>query len=259
MRRWLRHFLPYGLVRSLQMADELIRIGVPPTHARKLAKTRKTAVRMNNLNFDLLPDGALKDIGWVVDVGANEGEWTDDLLTICNPKHVICIEPDPNLAPKLKTRFAATPSVEICQFALGAAMGVSKFNLMKNTVLNSLRTPDPEMLKLNPTPFEISSTVTVQVRPLDSVLPSDQPIQLLKIDAQGFEREVLSGATQTLARTQFVLLEVNFQPHYQGEADFFELTTIMRRHGFEIGNYSEPKGGLREALYADVLYLKSER
>jgi FkbM family methyltransferase len=44
---------------------------------------------------------------------------------------------------------------------------------------------------------------------LDSVLPASQPIDLLKVDVEGFEARVLAGASASLGRTTAVLIELN--------------------------------------------------
>ena len=258
MKSWLRHLLPYGVVRATQIASELNRIGLPVDQARRLALAPETAVRLDRLNFNLLPAGALGQIDCVVDVGANVGDWTADLLALCQPAKVICVEPDPNLAPRLRQRFSTQPNVVIEQAAVGEAPGMAEFKIMQNPVLNSFRRPAESMAKIYPAPFQIKETIRVAVKPLDAIVPATGRISLLKIDAQGFEREVLAGAKQTLQRTDYLIIEANFQPHYEGEAGFFEIDTIMQQHGFCIGNYSPPKGGRRQALFADVLYLRKE-
>ena len=246
------------MVRASQIASELRLIGIPSSQARRLALEPETAARLHRLNFNLLPAGALNQIDCVIDVGANVGDWTADLLALCQPAKVICVEPDPNLAQKLRQRFSAQPTVVVEQTAMGDKAGTAEFKIMHNPVLNSFRRPAESMAKIYPEPFQIKETITVEVKPLDAIVPATGRISLLKIDAQGFEREVLAGAKQTLQRTDYLIIEVNFQPHYEGEAGFFELDTIMQQHGFCIGNYSTPKGGRRQALFADVLYLRKE-
>lgn len=258
MSLWLRHFLPYGLVRSLQIRDDLVRLGLPRNRARALARRRSTLLKLDHLNLGLLPEGALRQPDWIVDIGANVGDWTADLLDFCPGARILCIEPEPRLAAGLRQRFAGAGNVTVRQTAVGQTAGKAEFKLMQNAVLNSLRNPAASMQQINPEPFQVKEVIQVDVNPLDAIVPADGRITLLKIDTQGFEREVLAGAGATLQRTDYVLLEVNFQPHYEGEAGFFELDAIMQRHGFCIGNYSEPHGGRRQALFTDMLYLRKE-
>jgi FkbM family methyltransferase len=258
VKSWIRHFLPFGLVKASQVASELQGIGLGKQRAWRLAIDPGITRRLQRLNFDLLPGGALAAPECVVDLGANVGDWTADLLVLCQPARVVCIEPDPRLAPKLRERFAGRQDIEICETAVGSASGLASFNLMHNPLLNSFRKLTGDIAKFYSEPVQAQDTVMVQVHPLDSLLPSSGRITILKIDAQGFEREVLAGAEQTLRRTDYVIMEINFQPHYEGEAGFFELDGLMQKHGFALGNYSKPKGGRRQALYADAVYLRKE-
>jgi Methyltransferase FkbM domain len=50
----------------------------------------------------------------------------------------------------------------------------------------------------------------VAVVTLDSILP-DAPILVMKIDVEGFECEVLSGAKRTLERARFLIIEAHNQ------------------------------------------------
>jgi FkbM family methyltransferase len=255
MKTWLRHFLPFGAVRASQLASEMADAGV----ARRHALAPRAAYRWKQLNFDLLPRGALRDrSARIIDIGANVGDWTADVLWVCPSARVTCIEPDPKLAAQLRARFAQAAGVEVIESAVGDRAGTIDFHLMESSVLNSVRTPNIEISGFYPSLFQVRETVTVPVQPLDAILAGSDRIALLKIDVQGYEREVLAGAMQTLQRTDHVLLEANFRTHYDGEASFFELDSIMQRHGFALGNYSEPKGGRKQALYADVLYVRTD-
>ena len=254
----MRHFLPYGVVRYSQVWSELSRLGIPRSAACRLALAQSVPTRISRSHLDLLPSNALKGIQGVIDVGANVGEWTADLLSICTPAQVLCIEPDPKLAAGLRLRFQERTDVLIEEAAIGDVSRVAELRVMHSSVLNSFRLPSDSMAALFPEPFRVEGAVRVKLRTLDSIAPVDLRISLLKIDVQGFEREVLVGAEETLKRTDVVILEVNLQPHYEGEAGFFELDSIMQRNGFCIGNYSEPKGGRRQALFADVIYVRKD-
>jgi FkbM family methyltransferase len=255
MKTWIRHFLPFGLVRASQLASEFARLGLARSHALR----RQAGWRLQSLNLNLLPTEALAGPpATVVDVGANTGDWSAGLLNFYTPDRLICVEPDPKLAAGLRDRFAARSTVQVVERAVGSTPGTAELKMMEDSVCNSLRQPTELMKGIYPSPFRVIETVQVEVQTLDALLADVPRVKLLKIDVQGFEREVLEGAAAVLRRTDFVLMEVNFKPHYDGEAGFLELDTIMQRRGFAIGNYSAPKGGKREALYADVLYLRPE-
>jgi FkbM family methyltransferase len=253
MKSWIRHFLPFGLVRALQWASEFERIGL----ARRHAFSRNAAFQLQNLNLNLLPDGALAGApACIIDVGANAGNWAGGVLDYYTPARLVCIEPDPRLAAGLRTRFAGRANISVIDRAVGSAPGTAELQVMENPVFNSLRAPDAATQAQYPSSFRVRETVKVEIQTLDTLLADVPAIRLLKIDVQGFEREVIAGAGAVLQRTDFVLMEVNFQTHYQGEAGFGELLGMMSGHGFCLGNYSQPHGGQREALYADAVFVR---
>lgn len=257
MNAWFRHLFPFGLVRASQIRSDLIRLGLTSSRATQLALRPSTPEKIRHHNLDLFPDGTLASPASIVDVGANQGDWTAAMLSVCRPTNILCAEPDPKLATKLRDRFRQQAFVAICETAVGEKAGFAELNLMENPVLNSLRVPTEEMASIFPA-FRVKESVRVKVTPLDVLTEKLGPITLLKIDAQGLEREILAGAAATLARTECVLLEVNFQPHYEGEAGFVELDALMQQYGFCISNYSPPKGGVRQALFADFLYVRKD-
>ncbi len=49
--------------------------------------------------------------------------------------------------------------------------------------------------------------ISVQMKTLDSLIPANQKIKLLKIDVEGYEGEVLSGAKRVCENTEILYLE----------------------------------------------------
>jgi hypothetical protein len=86
----------------------------------------------------------------------------------------------------------------------------------------------------------------------------ERPV-LLKLDVQGYETLVLEGATETLEKVDYVLLEASFRPMYQGERTFMDIVRTMEGRGFEflrpVSWLSDPQN--REVLQIDALFIKS--
>jgi hypothetical protein len=66
-------------------------------------------------------------------------------------------------------------------------------------------------------------------------------IDLLKIDTQGYERQVLKGAEGLLARNRIdaVLVELNFVPLYEGQVWAHELIGLLQGHSFYLVDFYE--------------------
>ena len=84
---------------------------------------------------------------------------------------------------------------------------------------------------------------------------------MLKLDVQGYEPQVLEGATETLKRVNYVLLEASFRPLYEGEGVFMEIARVMEGRGFDflrpVDWLIDPRNG--EILQMDALFVKSDR
>ena len=67
---------------------------------------------------------------------------------------------------------------------------------------------------------------------------------------------VLAGAVQTLAKTKFLLVELNYMPQYEGGSWFGDLHEILtREHGFFLANASKPLCLNGRASMCDGLYV----
>lgn len=71
--------------------------------------------------------------------------------------------------------------------------------------------------------------VVLPLKPLDSFSDRSAPF-LVKINTEGFERNVLKGARQILGNCQRVLLEVAVQPRHEGEASLGDLSSLLGSH-----------------------------
>ena len=105
----------------------------------------------------------------------------------------------------------------------------------------------------------VKDTLIVETTTVDT-LAAGRSVAVLKIDVQGSEREVLTGAEQTLPRTQAVLLEVTFVSHYQGDATFPWLHNFLTDEGFELVGLSDPFLSQQgRMLWCDACYLRHRR
>lgn len=66
----------------------------------------------------------------------------------------------------------------------------------------------------------------------DIVRPDDRI--LMKMDVQGFEREVLAGASETLRQTELLDVELCLAPLYDGQALLCELMGLLEGRAFRL-------------------------
>ena len=76
--------------------------------------------------------------------------------------------------------------------------------------------------------------IEIDIIRLDDEISIEKEIALLKIDVQGYELEVLKGATETLKRTSFITLELSNHQSYEGAPLYYELDEYLRNNGFKL-------------------------
>lgn len=164
--------------------------------------------------------GAEDAEGGFMDIGANIGSYTILAAAVCGQK-CISLEPLPNTHQRLLRNIRANNVMDIVDApcsAAGALSGRIRFTCDLDT-MNHVVGEDYE-----------GNVTEVPVFPLDELVQDAVVIpSFWKIDVEGFEREVLDGATRSLAdpKVQVVLLE----------DDDTEIRELMVHHGFQRASY----------------------
>lgn len=127
-----------------------------------------------------------------VDVGAHRGDLLTVFLRYAPQGRHIAIEPIPELAAELRSRF---PDVEVYQAAATDASGEVSFRIVRTALAFSGIERRPDL-----PPDSIVDQVTVPAIRLDDVIPPDRPVRLIKVDVEGAELLVLRGARGVLNR-----------------------------------------------------------
>ena len=100
-------------------------------------------------------------------------------------------------------------------------------------------------------------TRPVPVRTVDEIMRAYPGRVGMKIDTEGFEYEVLRGAGDTLARCDFVMLELSVTPRFEGVAPPSRVFAELARAGLEfrdiLRSTGDGKGGPRPRLF-DALF-----
>lgn len=78
----------------------------------------------------------------------------------------------------------------------------------------------------------VDHTEEISVRTLDDVAGKIQGKILLKVDTQGYERQVMEGAQETIKRVAGILMELPVIHTYKGEWQFHEALEYMSNAGF---------------------------
>jgi FkbM family methyltransferase len=143
----------------------------------------------------------------------------------------------------------------------GAATGSATINVAKNSLSSSLL----PMLEAHATSAPESSYIsheTVSICSLDdSVVPSLSHADnvWLKIDTQGYEAEVLKGATRLMRHVCAMECELSMVPLYEGQLLIGDMIRMIYQMGFRMVGvapvFSEPGTGY--ALQIDGVFLRT--
>lgn len=200
-------------------------------------------------------------INTVIDAGAHAGEFASGIRTVLHGCTLYCFEPQPQPFRRLAHRFRRDATVHAFNVALGSVPGEMVLHQSNFTKASSLL-PMAELHRKAYAWSAEGSDITVRVETLDSVLPGDvEGAVLLKLDVQGFELEVLRGASATLARTDYVLVETSVGGTlYEGEATFGEVHALLTRAGFRYaGMWDQMHDPRTDApLQIDALFVRAE-
>ncbi len=209
------------------------------------------------LNKPWLPANSIRT---VLDVGANEGQFVKVARVLFPQAAILAFEPNPHLAHSLEDLLSASGQGALLPLACGRERGVLPLYLTKFSPSASLLQPTGLHIPDYPT-ADIGETVQVKVERLDDIVHASDLAcapYLLKLDVQGFELEVLEGATGILSDVAVILCEVNAEDFYTGQAGFEQIHLFLREHGFKLIDIGEPirARATGEVLYFDVAFLK---
>jgi len=197
---------------------------------------------LRNLEMDLL-----------LDVGANRGQFSL-MARILHPYLPIqAYEPLAAEAAVYRAIHGAQPGIELHELALGDKEGSADLHISGRADSSSLLPIGELQTHCFPGTAEIG-TKRVRVATLDS-LPAhwlNARRALLKLDVQGFELNVLRGATAALRNCAFVYVECSEVPLYAGQALRPDIENFLQTQGFvqrECVNPLQVEGRLVQADY----------
>jgi FkbM family methyltransferase len=254
----LKHFSPQGLYRAFEWEARFEAVGFAPAKAWRSALSRQMRWALVESRIEHLPAALRTNLGLVVDVGTNLGQWISAFMIFAKVDRIEAFEPNPEVFEALTAHFGNRPGTRLHQLAAGAEHTTVNLNITRGSGLASILIPSETMrAQYTLAMTEVIKQVPVKVTPLDEVIPYDVTVDLMKVDVQGFEHEVLRGARQTLKRTRALLIETNFASHYVGDGSFGSLYAQMTGEmGFDFWDVSPPYRGTEgQALWADAVFV----
>lgn len=147
--------------------------------------------------YDALPQFAKSGMGLVVDVGANIGTFSLYQAICKRARRVVAFEPAPSVFARLSRNLELNRTMNVLAIpnAVGETAGMVSF--VERSMSINCRVAQPDEI----------GAIQIPCVTLDDVLRDFGEVDLLKVDAEGYESNVLMGANNVLRRTHRVVIE----------------------------------------------------
>ncbi len=205
---------------------------------RVIRKTGYDLVKCKYSKHELEIEQLLKylNIECVLDVGANEGQYAKNIRIGGYKNRIISFEPIKEAFEKLKEISAKDSLWDVYNFALGDYEGQTKINISGNSVCSSILDLLDTHTDAAPQSKYIGSQ-KIEIRTIDSIfkdLNLKNQAVFMKIDTQGFEKNVLLGARVSLRSIKALQVEMSVQQLYKGEDLYYQLSNFLYNEGFRL-------------------------
>ena len=199
-------------------------------------------------------------INKIIDVGANAGQYALNMRKLGYRGPIISFEPLNDAFSLLQKVSTGDENWQIHNIALGEEDRKAEINIADNSYSSSLLDIMPAHVHAAPQSRYVSKQ-EVTIRKLDSIFADfyhKQDRILLKIDTQGFEKNVIDGAEQSLSKITGIQVEMSLQELYSREMLFSEMIHYLGERGFDLysleNGFSDPESG--RLLQVDGIFFK---
>lgn len=176
----------------------------------------------------------LNKINVILDIGANVGLYHNVSRKNGFDGLILCFEPVLSAFKILESNISNDKMAKCFNIALGSFDGEIYINVSQNSESSSILEMEEIHLSAEKKSF-ISGKQICRITTLD-IFIKNYPIFsdniMLKIDAQGYEMEVLKGTISSIPQIKMIQLEMSLVSLYKGEVLFPEMCDFLYSLGF---------------------------
>lgn len=189
----------------------------------------------------------------ILDIGAHIGCFSLALANVFPQSQIYACEPVGLAFKLLQKNCQGIKEITPLKVCLSDRTGTGQINYVKNLLMYSSLSEK----RLNWAPNHLTEQVALKTLDLfcqENQLPR---VDLLKIDAEGWEEKILKGATKTLAKTRFLLIECSLDQ--VNSSTFSSLISCLfgSKVNFQLVNLDDGLYGPAEQLLTVDLLLKN--
>jgi FkbM family methyltransferase len=194
-----------------------------------------------SLIFHIMDLILLRRIDLVLDVGGNKGQFAQSLRNEGYKEVIHSFEPVKETFKQLQQASQDDPNWFVHNFAMGDELGELTVNVTKASDFASFLQPNEygkERFKKN----EVEYTEIVAIDTVDNFLEKQVPNYnekriFLKTDTQGYDLQVVKGASQSMQLIHCLLSEISFIPIYTGMPHFLESLSNYESYGLSVSGF----------------------
>lgn len=225
--------------RALNSAHRLLARSAVTTHAAVLLRNQCGQVIRYRLgeSDDSMRNGealflraAAPHFATAIDVGANVGGWTTQFLNArgSSPTTILLVEPQPRIARALRDTVGHLAGVEVIEAAAGDAPGSLVLHESTDSELSSF-------VRADDVPY--AGTREVQVTTIDQEVAARRwdGVDLLKIDAEGYDLHVARGASGLLAQGRIKAVQFEYNRSWAAAGSTLAAAyEFFRKHDYQV-------------------------
>lgn len=200
-------------------------------------------------------------IDTLFDIGANVGRYALIMRKAGYSGKIISFEPMSAAFEQLKNNSKNDKNWIINHYGLGNENTETEINISNNSYSSSILNIMPSHVESAPNSRYVAKE-EIQLKTFDSVFNSFYEKGsriMMKIDTQGFEKQVLEGAENSLKNIDILQLEMSLVPLYENEMLYLDMIHYLSSKGFHLysleSGFSNPKTG--QLLQADGIFVRN--
>jgi FkbM family methyltransferase len=217
--------------------------------------------------FDIIrgshPAGALlcnQGFNIILDVGANVGQYAMRTRRLGYEGKIVSFEPLSAAFTQLTKNAKNDHLWDVANYGMGDADCQVTINISQQSEFSSILNILPMTNEHFGAAADYVERENITIKKLDSIFtnyfqPGDNV--LLKIDTQGYEKQVIQGAESSLQYIKGLQLELSFCQLYEGEMLINEMINVLDDKGFTIV-FLEPISQGQKLFQADGIFLRRE-
>jgi len=191
------------------------------------------------------------NINKILDIGANEGQYALEMRQFGYSGEIISFEPLSDAFSRLSKQSSRDDHWQVYNYGLGDADCDIPINISKNSASSSIL----DMLPLhseNEKDAVYIDRETIALYKLDTIFNNHFQTGdkiFLKIDTQGYEKKVLTGAINSIPKITGIQIELSLVSLYKDSPQYLEIIEYMNSLGFSLfsvenGFYEKKTGRL---------------